>query len=383
MKQTESKTSIIVLSYNTLNYTRLCLESIRNYTQPGSYELVVIDNGSQDGSAEWLKEQSDIVLQCNQANRGFPCGCNQGMRLATGDALLLLNSDTIVTPHWLENMRRALDSEERIGAVSCMTNSCSNMQTIPAVYESLDEMISFAETYNVSDPGKWRPWLRLVGFCLLVKRSVYARLGGFDEQFSPGNYEDDDFTLRIRKAGYELLLCQDTFIHHFGSKSFQATVSDAALQQKQREYAEILQRNWQYLQEKWQFQTDYRVSHGVIEALPDNMPIGTSVCLLNCGYGQDMFYLASCQPGIILSGVTLQHEAQQMLKISFPVQYAEDMQQAAEKIHSLQDYIVLIDDVEDNTIPQKEIIVLLMEQLRPHGRLFYADGEKIYGITKV
>ena len=91
-------TSIIILSYNTLTYTRWCLESIRRFTEPGTYEIIVVDNASTDGSRAFLRQQADVRLIESEVNLGFPKGCNVGMAAARGDALLLLNSDTIVTP---------------------------------------------------------------------------------------------------------------------------------------------------------------------------------------------------------------------------------------------------------------------------------------------
>ena len=141
-----NKTSIIRLSYNTEDYTRLCIESIRNFTPRGSYELIVIDNASRDGSLAYLRAQKDLRLVENAENRGFPAACNQGMALAMPrNDLLLLNSDTIVTPHWLENLQAALHSAENIGAAGCVTNSCSHFQQIPVSYADLDEMLAFAE----------------------------------------------------------------------------------------------------------------------------------------------------------------------------------------------------------------------------------------------
>ena len=124
------KTSIIILSYNTLELLQLCIESIRTYTEAGTYEIIVVENASEDGSAAWLRAQKDLVCIYNEENQGFPKGCNQGLKIASGTELLLLNSDVIVTKDWLENMRRALYSASSVGAVSCVTNSCSNRQQI-------------------------------------------------------------------------------------------------------------------------------------------------------------------------------------------------------------------------------------------------------------
>ena len=153
-------------------------------------------------------------------------GCNQGMAIAeAGNDLLLLNSDTIVTPRWLENMQRALHSDDGVGAVGCVTNYSCNEQNIDIPFEikdiaDLDEMLAFAADYNHSDANKWIPKWKLVGFCLLIRREIYQQIGGLDERFTPGNYEDDDYSLRIWQTGHRLLLCTDTYIHHFGGVSF-------------------------------------------------------------------------------------------------------------------------------------------------------------------
>ena len=214
------KTSIIILSYNNYAYTKFCIESIRRYTKPGSYEIIVVDNASRDESVNWLRLQSDVRGIYNQKNQGFPKGCNQGMKLASGDSILLLNNDTIVTPRWLEQLRTALYSASDIGAVSCVTNACSNFQQIEVPYKDIKGLFAFADQYNHLDSTKWEKSLTLVGFCFLFRRELYDTLGGLDEAFSPGNCEDDDFSIRIWLAGYKCILCRDTFIHHFGSASF-------------------------------------------------------------------------------------------------------------------------------------------------------------------
>lgn len=235
-------TSIVILTYNKLEYNKLCIESIRDYTEPGSYEIIVIDNHSTDGTLEWLQAQSDVILIANSENLGFPAGCNQGIKAACGDSVLLLNNDTIVTPHWLANLRRCLFSAEDIGAVGAVTNSCSNFQSSPCEYASITEMINFAQQRNHLKPELWEPRTRLVGYCMLIKTEIINKIGLLEEAFSPGNYEDDDYCLRIRNAGYRLILCWDTFIHHFGSISFGEQAA---------RYNSLLETNKQKFIEKW------------------------------------------------------------------------------------------------------------------------------------
>ena len=91
------KTSIIILTHNKLEYTQLCINSIRDFTEVGSYEIIIVDNNSTDGTVEWLSKQPDILSIFNSENLGFPKGCNQGIEASTGDNILLLNNDTIAT----------------------------------------------------------------------------------------------------------------------------------------------------------------------------------------------------------------------------------------------------------------------------------------------
>ena len=251
------KTSIIILSYNTQELLQLCLASIYEYTEAGTYEIIVVENGSEDGSAEWLKEQQGLICIYNDENRGFPKGCNQGLKAATGTELLLLNSDTVVTKDWLKNLRLALYSSAKVGAVSCVTNYCSNNQQIKAPYDGIEEMLDFAAQYNKSNPALWEKRTKLVGFCYLFKREVLEKIGFLDERFSPGNYEDDDYSLRILQAGYDLLFCRDTFIHHFGGAAFKKKLKVQNEAQMIERYNAVLLRNHDIFFTKWHVPENY------------------------------------------------------------------------------------------------------------------------------
>ena len=252
----ESKTSIVILNYNTIDYIQACVESIRAFTEEGRYEIIIVDNGSKDGSVEWLQEQDDLKCIFNKENLGFPKGCNQGMAIATGTEIMLLNSDVIVTPRWHEQMIKALYSSDDIGAVSCMANACSNGQQIDVPYKTMDidVLLDFAEKYNHSNPSLWTMHFTLVGYCFMFRRSIYEKIGGMDEYFSPGNYEDDDYSFRIMKEGYKLILCKDTFIHHYGSGSFVRELSPEKAREHVEKYNSLLRRNSAYFQEKWHLQ---------------------------------------------------------------------------------------------------------------------------------
>ncbi|HHV75686.1 MAG TPA: glycosyltransferase family 2 protein, partial [Thermoanaerobacterium sp.] len=108
--------SIIIVTHNQLEYTRKCIESIRKHTKL-PYELIVIDNASNDETVEYLESQHDIKLIKNNENRGFPASCNQGISIAKGEYIVLLNNDTIVTENWLNNLLYCLNNAENAGIV--------------------------------------------------------------------------------------------------------------------------------------------------------------------------------------------------------------------------------------------------------------------------
>ncbi|GLI08947.1 glycosyl transferase [Paenibacillus tyrfis] len=207
--------SIIIPNYNGAEWLALCLESIRRHvTMP--HEVIVVDNGSTDSSLR-LCLKHEVKLVSLPVNRGFPAACNFGLRLSSGDALMLLNNDTRLTAGALDNMMRCLYSSGDVGIVGPMTNYASGKQQIQEPFTSIADMTA---RMNRPDSGKWRQTERIVGLCFLFKRELMERIGELDERFSPGHFEDDDYCYRARQAGYRLLIAGDAFIYHEGSASF-------------------------------------------------------------------------------------------------------------------------------------------------------------------
>ena len=111
------------------------------FTPKDKYELIVVDNNSSDGTASWIKEQSDITGIYNQKDAGFSEGYNQGIEISKGKSILLLSNETILTPNWLNNLDKALYSSENIGAVGPVSNNMKNSNNIKIKYSQLDHMI--------------------------------------------------------------------------------------------------------------------------------------------------------------------------------------------------------------------------------------------------
>ena len=234
------RVSIVIPTFNNLELTQQCLGSIRGSTHV-PYEIIVADNGSSDGTMQWAQGEGLRVI-ANPENRGFPGACNQGILAADGEYALLLNNDTRVPPMWLERLIAHAEADAGVGLVGPSTNFAAGCQQIPAAYSTHEEFLAFAQQIAVAHAGRSEDATWLVGLCLLIPRRVVQSIGLLDERFGLGNYEDNDYCLRARIAGYRLVWAQDVFIHHAGHQSFK---------QLGNAFQRLLEENEQRFRRKW------------------------------------------------------------------------------------------------------------------------------------
>lgn len=235
-------TSIVIPSYNQRDLLRQCLESIKECT-PEPHEIIVVDNGSADGTLEYLKSLGrQVRYYRSEKNLGFAGGVNLGLMMARGTTLLFINNDTVVTAGWLSNLLHCLNHCPNAGLVGSVTNYISGEQLVQTSYNDLDEMRAFAAVQNRRNPDLWGLTGRLTGFCVLMRREFFSRLGYFDEGFLVGNCEDDDFGFRARLLGAELVIAGDSFVHHVGS------VSMKSLGER---FDEVYSKNLAFYSQKW------------------------------------------------------------------------------------------------------------------------------------
>ena len=223
--------AVIVPVFNALEDLQGCLESLRRNTPPEA-EVVLIDDASTDprvlpllraraslSGARWRVEPQPV-------NRGFVATVNRGMQLTDGD-VVLLNSDTIVTPGWLLGLQRCLDSDASIATATPWTNNGEiaslprfcQVNPVPADVDAVAQVIRAA---RLDQPEAAYPDLpTAVGFCMAISRRAIDRLGLFDERlFGRGYGEENDFSLRASNAGMRNVLCDDVYVAHVGGRSF-------------------------------------------------------------------------------------------------------------------------------------------------------------------
>ncbi len=218
--------SIIMLTYNALEYTKKCVDSVLRHTDL-PYELIMVDNGSSDGTVEYLKElqekHAQVKVIFNKQNKGFARGNNQGARKARGKYLLFMNNDLLVSEGWLEDLVAGIEKDNKIGMIGPITNSISGLQRVENVpYREENGFHEFARKVREVNRDKITPRRRIAGFCLLMPRTLFNEIGGFDKRFGSGNFEDDDLCIRVRQRKYAIMVHEGVFVHHYGSQTFKA-----------------------------------------------------------------------------------------------------------------------------------------------------------------
>lgn len=355
MNQAARKTNIIILTYNKLDYTQLCVSSIRRFTKPGTYRMIIVDNASTDGTREWLADQTDIITIFNENNLGFPKGCNQGIKLTQEEDVLLLNNDVVVTENWLELLQSCLYSSPDIGAVGPSYNGDSE---IDDAYHTIDEMLKISANLNRDDSSKWEPRLKLIGFAMLIKNEVIKKVGLLDEQFSPGNCEDTDYSFRIIQQGYKILFCKNVFIHHFGSISF----GDSPEQ-----YNELLVKNRGKFLNKWGFASHRHsnIRRELISLIDRGPEDDFDVLDVGCACGATLLQIGYQYPAARLFGVERNPQAAEIASTVAEVQVADVEVELPYLDHSF-DYILLGSVVEELVNPLK-VLNGLRKLLKPGG----------------
>ena len=243
----EPRASIVMLTHDNLVVTRLAVESILTSTDDVPYELIVVDNGSIDGTRAYLNvlasRNAHIRIIANESNAGFARAMNQGLSIAVGDVLVMINNDVVVTPGWLSRLIAHLGAPG-VGAVGPVTNRCGNHAEISTSYRTYGEMMTFDAERAGTHSGETTVLPMLTMFCTAMRRDVFETVGPLDERFQVGMFEDDDYARRIAAVGMQLVCAEDVFIHHFGEASFSRLYADGARSQ-------IFEANRQRFEDKW------------------------------------------------------------------------------------------------------------------------------------
>jgi len=231
-----NKLSIIIVNYNVKQFLENLIVSIKNAVREIKNEIIVVDNASDDGSIEMIKQKfPEIKLIANQENKGFGAANNQGLKIANGKYILLINPDTIVKEDTFNKLIEYLNSNDKIGMATCkVLNNDGTLQlacrrSFPGPWTSFTKVTGLSRLfpksklfakYNLTylDENKTYEVDAISGSFMMMKREVYEKIGGFDSDFFMYG-EDLDFCYRTQKAGYKIYYFHETEIIHYKGES--------------------------------------------------------------------------------------------------------------------------------------------------------------------
>lgn len=238
--------SIIILCWNKVHLTKRCVEALYEVTPEELFELILVDNASTDETPEYLKTllvKKNVLVITNKENRGFSAGNNQGAKLSQREYLCLLNNDTIPREGWLEAMLECFQ-DKSVGIVGAkllyadesIQHAGISFQKNGIPYHRFRKYPSQLHEVNILGevPG-------VTFACALIGRSLWDKLGGLDERYLVANYEDVDFNLRVREAGFKVVYQPKSVLTHYEAES---TPKDYSVQYR-------TMRNLHFLLDRW------------------------------------------------------------------------------------------------------------------------------------
>ncbi len=255
------RASIVVVTKDNRDLNRLCLESLRARTEWPNADVLVVDNGSTDGTVELLRELARgwprLTVIENRENRGFAAAVNQGFAAASPSSayLVTLNNDTVVTRGWLTALLSHLRADPGLGLVGPVTNAIANEAQVDLGYRrDLADLPEKATQYVKSHDGETFAIPLLAFCCAALRRSTWEAVGPLDERFGAGMFEDDDWCRRARAQGWEIRCARDAFVHHWQKATFRKLGEKA--------YRALYQENRRKYEQKWGTQAAATASAG-------------------------------------------------------------------------------------------------------------------------
>ncbi len=239
LQQKKPLVSIVILTYNSAEFVETCLESLANQTYP-NYEIIVVDNASRDHTLARLAALSfspEPKIITNKENLGCAGGNNVGWRASSGEVIVFLNPDTVVTKRWLETLVNALMSNAKAAIAGCKIYYPNSHRIQHAGGILYPNGMSDHRGNGAEDVGQFDEQCEMdyvTGAALAVRRSFLEQVGGLDEDYVPAYYEETDLCYKAHKHGLKVIYVPEALLYHYESP---------ALKKLSRRFYEMYYRN--------------------------------------------------------------------------------------------------------------------------------------------
>ena len=203
------KSTVIIPNYNGMKFIENCMRALEQDTSV-KFHVCVVDNGSTDGTVEYLKSLTGIKTIFNTENLGFSIGNNQGVELADGEFIGFLNNDILLSPNWFEECESVFEKENVAFISPRHINPHFHKVNENNYLKYFSNKFHYKKDYEKTfDECQFS--------CVITKRSILDKLGCFDENFTPAFFEDNDFKYRAIESGYDCFVSNKTCFFHYGS----------------------------------------------------------------------------------------------------------------------------------------------------------------------
>lgn len=353
--------SIIIVAKNQININSIkkSLKAIKNFTTDSKYEIIVIDNTTTDELKKLLSGQKNIDYIPGKKEK-ISVLYKQAVKLAQGSEILFLDDNIILTTQALQSLIRALYSDEKIAAVTPVTNNCINNQTLGFTDKNVSELEDFAVRYNNNNNASYLNKVNIIAYCMLIKAEIIKKIYlNSNEELCLKKFWDYNISLQIVEAGYKIMQCNNVFV-----VNIQSGVSYYQEEDKEKIYCDF-----SHISKKYYLEND-SLNPDMFLYLQNEVlnTYNTNVLEIGCSTGSFLNELRNLHPMIDIYGIEKNKNAASIAN-NFAITENVDIETGEIPYPSdFFDYIILTNKIMEFRQPEK-IIGKLVKHLKPAGKL--------------